>query len=191
MEVTNDQDNKVTSSKYPSKSHLIHAKLEGTYDGKSNEENQLDKFGKLSTIGYERNKKCFKEEVCESNSLNLTAKKKLKNVLVRGTTSIFLPNEQFTNACFKRISISSQKISSSKFPNLFAIQTLQFQKTKTKLRGHSCMINHHGTWKLFFLWDTTLINNGIIFGYMYNGGKIKTQISLLCHVQIIMMISFG
>ena len=37
------------------------------------------------------------------------------------------------------------------------------------------MINHCGVWKLFFVWDTSLINEGKIIGYIYDGNKIESK----------------
>ena len=69
--------------------------------------------------------------------------------IVRGTTYLFLPNEDSMDISFEKVQLSSVNISTTKYPTLSAIQTLQFQKTKRNMKGHACMICHHGRWKLF------------------------------------------
>ena len=56
-----------------------------------------------------------------------------------------------------------------------AIQTLQFQMTAKKLRGHSCMVYKDNKWKLFFVWDSSTANEGYIIGYEYTGELLSDK----------------
>ena len=94
---------------------------------------------------------------------------------VKGTTFIFTFDSKSNNVSFKKFRISSEKISISKYPNVVAIQTLQFQKTSWKLSGHACMVNQKGIWKLFFVHDSSTFHNGQILGYMYNGDIVASK----------------
>ena len=37
------------------------------------------------------------------------------------------------------------------------------------------MINHNGKWKLFFVWNASLIHIGCVIGYMYTGHQIESK----------------
>ena len=98
-----------------------------------------------------------------------------KTDVVQGTTYLFLLDDNPTDVSFNKIQLSSVRISANKYPTLSAIQTLQFQRTQRNIRGHACMINRQGKWKLFFVWNSSLIHVGSIIGYMYNGHQIESK----------------
>ena len=111
-------------------------------------------------------------------SKSQTSPKEKENNLIRGTTNIFIKEGNCIQQSFKKIQITSKRISSFTFPNVVAIQSLQFQMTTKKLRGHSCMVHKDNTWKLFFVWDYSTVNEGYIIGYEYTG-------KILCEKDII------
>ena len=106
------------------------------------------------------------------NTKKLKLLDKTYNSLVRGTTNIFISDGVAFKNSFKRIKISSKRIATATYPNVAGIQTLQFQQATRSLRGHSCMIHENKTWKLFFVWDASMVYYGYIFGYMYTGKLI-------------------
>ena len=71
------------------------------------------------------------------------------NKLIRGTTSIFLQDITSTYPSFKKVDISSSRISKTAYPSLAAIQTIQFQNPRRNMHGHTSMIQQKGIWKLF------------------------------------------
>ena len=98
-----------------------------------------------------------------------------KTKTVRGTTSIFIVTSGSTCASFKKLEITSEKISISKYPNLAAIQTLQFQKPSWRLRGHTCMVDQGGIWKLFFIHHSSIMHHVQMYGYMYNADVVSSK----------------
>ena len=105
--------------------------------------------------------------------------KKLKSVkerggsTIRGTTRVFIHDTHYKDVSFQILQITSKRISTFSYPDVVAIQTLQFQKTGSNLKGHTCMIKQGNAWKLFFVWDASFANEGLIFGYMYTGKHIS------------------
>ena len=94
---------------------------------------------------------------------------------IRGTTSIFIFDKLCKDDSFKKFEITSKRITVSICPNVAAIQTLQFQKSESNLKGNACMIKHNDKWKLFFVWDAKFVNGGFIIGYMYTGKHLSNR----------------
>ena len=102
----------------------------------------------------------------------MTSRKKNKtagtlNETIKGTTYIFLTTSNSSNLSFQKRMISSERIAITKYPDLAAIQTQQFQKTAANLKGHACMVYRDGIWKLFFVYDSSTIYHGYISVYKY------------------------
>ena len=122
------------------------------------------------------------EDSTNANSNIGTNMNKIKSESIKGTTFIFIPDSESSNISFKKIKISSERISTSIHRNVAAIQTQQYQKTSWKLRGHACMINQNGIWKLVFIHDASTIYHGELSGYMYNGHVVGSKDLISCSI---------
>ena len=130
----------------------------------------------LDSIEHNRQQKYLKQIGSVDDPFEQDKERKYgKKDVVRGTTYLFLPDDISTDVSFKKVQLSSVRIPTTKYPTLSAIQTLQYQRTQRNMRGHACMINHHGKWKLFFVWNSSLIHLGSIIGYMYDGHQLESK----------------
>ena len=140
--------------------------------GKTKEINS-ESVGNLDYIECNRQQKYNRYSV-QSSRLKKENNEDKRDV-IRGTTYLFVSDDNSTDVSFKKVQLSSMKISTTKYPTLTAIQTLQFQQTQRHMRGHACMINHRGRWKLFFVWNSSLFHLGSLMGYMYDGHQIQSK----------------
>ena len=138
---------------------------------------ESDSIDNLDYMDHERQQKYIKQRHGMEFSQNKVKSEENTDV-VRGTTYLLLLDDLSIDVSFKKVQLSSVRISTTKYTTLSAIQTLQFQKTQKNMRGHACMINHNGKWKLFFVWNSSLIHHGHIIGYMYDGHRFESKNSV-------------